>query len=266
MRFGTGQVAVVTGAASGIGLSLARQLAERGLSVVLTDVRADVLESAAAGLRETGATAVGLPADVTDPESVAGLAKAPLELFGRVDLIANNAGVTGPTAPMWEQDLATWRWIVDVSLMGVVNGVHAFVPHMVERGSGHVLNTASMGGLIALPQRTPYNAAKHAVVGLTETLDVELKAVSAELGATVLCPGMVETDLHRTSLQNRPAGVGTTEETARPAGSALSPDEVAEAAMVGIEAGRVHVLSNPGSGPVARARVEALLADIDEPR
>lgn len=272
MKIEAGQVAVVTGAASGIGYGLAEALAARGVSVVLSDVQIDAVERAAATLADGGATTTAIPADVSDPDQVQALADATLDRFGRVDLVCNNAGVVGRQAPMWEQSLRTWRWLIDVALLGVVHGVHSFAPLLVAQGSGHFLNTASMGGLMPLPTLTPYNAVKHAVVGLTETLDLELKAACPALGASVLCPGLVATSLRETSRALRPEGAETPDlsatieaATARH-GSILTPAEVARIALDGIEADRRHILTNPDSGPPVRARVNALLADLPAPR
>lgn len=265
MRIETGNIAVVTGAASGIGLGLSRELAARGVSLVMTDVRADALELAAAGLRADGVDILSVAADVSNEKSMLHLADLTFKRFGRVDLLCNNAGLVGPSAPAWEQTLESWNRLIAVKVVGTVNGVRAFVPHMVERGSGHVLNTASSGGLSVLPTRTPYTATMHAVVGFTETLDAELRAVSPKLGATVLSPGLVDTDLGRNSQElgavTLPAGSLTSIRDFAP--DALTAEEVARAALDAIEAGLVHVA--PGAGVLnrARARVASLLADLE---
>ncbi|CAJ61696.1 MULTISPECIES: SDR family NAD(P)-dependent oxidoreductase [Frankia] len=269
MRIEQGQVAVVTGAASGIGYGLAEALAARGVHVVLSDVQTDAVERAAATLAAAGATTLAVAADVGDADQVGALAAATIDRFGRVDLVCNNAGVVSRPAPMWEQGLASWRWLIDVALLGVVHGVHHFVPHLIRQGGGHVLNTASVGGLMPLPTLTPYNAVKHAVIGLTETLDLELRAVAPTLGASVLCPGPVATALSETSRANRPAGARTPDPTdtladraAQRGGSVLLPADVARIALEGVEADRVHILTNPETAAGVRARVEALLADV----
>jgi NAD(P)-dependent dehydrogenase (short-subunit alcohol dehydrogenase family) len=267
MRIERGQVAVVTGAASGIGYGLAEALAARGVHVVLSDVRTDAVERAATKLAGTGGMTVAVAADVSDADQVGHLAEATIDRFGRVDLVCNNAGVVSRPAPMWEQSLGSWRWLVDVALLGVVHGVHHFVPHLIRQGGGHILNTASVGGLMPLPTLTPYNAVKHAVVGLTESLNLELRAVAPTLGASVLCPGVVATALAETSRANRPAGAQTFDPadedgTAQSFGSVLLPADVARIAIEGIEADRVHILTNPDTAAGVRARVESLLADL----
>jgi NAD(P)-dependent dehydrogenase (short-subunit alcohol dehydrogenase family) len=193
------------------------------------------------------------------------LADETIERFGRVDLVCNNAGVVCELAPMWEQRLETWRWLTDVKLMGVVHGVRTFAPLFIAQGSGHFLNTASAGGLMPLPTLAPYNATMHAVVGLTETLNSELKSVSKDLGATVLCPGMVDTPLGPNSAALAPPGAVTVpidrnDDAMR---GAISPAVVAEAAIGAVDAGLVHAVVGPGAAEVARLRVDALLADLD---
>lgn len=263
-RIHEGSVIVVTGAASGIGLGLARAAAARGAKLVLADVRDAALEAATVSLRTEGADALAVITDVGDARSVEALADAAFDRFGRVDLLCNNAGLVSPAVPLWEQDIDTWDRMVRVKLMGTVNGVRSFVPRMLEQSHGHVLNTASSGGLAPLPMRTPYTTTMHAVVGLTETLDAELRATKQGFGATVLCPGLVDTDLGRNSaeLGAVDAPTGTISDLGL---SALTPDEVAQSALAAIEAGLVHVA--PGAGVLDRAlaRVQALLSDLEAP-
>jgi NAD(P)-dependent dehydrogenase (short-subunit alcohol dehydrogenase family) len=263
-RIHEGSVIVVTGAASGIGLGLARAAAARGAKLVLADVRDAALEAAIVSLRTEGADALAVVTDVGDARSVEALADAAFDRFGQVDLLCNNAGLVSPAVPLWEQDIDTWNRMVRVKLMGTVNGVRSFVPRMLEQSHGHVLNTASSGGLAPLPMRTPYTTTMHAVVGLTETLNAELRAAKRGFGATVLCPGLVDTDLGRNSaeLGAVDAPTGTISDLGL---SALTPDEVAQSALAAIEAGLVHVA--PGAGVLDRAlaRVQALLSDLEAP-
>lgn len=268
MKIAPGQVAVITGGASGIGFGLAEALAARGVHLVLADVREEALEPAADALRAMGAEVATVRTDVSDHDSVAELATRTLELFGRVDLVCNNAGLICPGAPLWEQSTQTWDRMIAVKIMGVVHGVQAFAPVMIKQGHGHFLNTASSGGLAPLPSRTPYTTTMHAVVGLTETLAVELKAESSALGATVLCPGLVDTALGQNSaalgaLKLPPGAEGAMRSIAAASGGILTPLEVAEAAIAAVEEDRVH--SAPGHDVLsrARARVETLLTDLD---
>lgn len=264
-----GQAAVVTGGASGIGLALATALGARGVRVVVSDIRPEGLETAVATLRERDIEAYGVVADVSDTASVDALATAARAVVGEVDLLCSNAGLVAPGAPMWEQELSAWDRAIGVKLRGVIHGVRAFVPAMVRRGRGHVLHTASSGGLAPLPGRSPYSATMHAVVGLTETLDAELRAVAPTLGATVLCPGLVDTPLGMNSASlgaiDLPPAMLTPDAIARmraTLGDALSAAEVADAALQAIEQGRVHVAPGADVLSRARARVEHLLADI----
>lgn len=271
MRLEPGQVAVVTGAASGIGRGLVDAFAARGLVVVLADVERKALERAVAEVASTGATALGVPVDVRDPDQVDALAATVLRELGRVDVLCNNAGVVTPRAPLWQQTFADWQWTVEVNLLGVANGVRAFVPHLVEAGRGHVVNTASIAGLATIPGggNGAYSATKHAVVGLSETLRLELSLVAPQIGVTVLCPGPVPTRIHDAA-RNRP------DEAARPAepadglpqpdfGLTLEPvpaDAVAAQVLDAVESGREYVLTAPDIVPMARERAQHLLDEL----
>ncbi|MDY0914564.1 SDR family NAD(P)-dependent oxidoreductase [Rathayibacter festucae] len=264
MRIDTSTVAVVTGGSSGIGLGLAEELGSRGARIVVADIREDSLAPAVAGLRATGIDAIGVRVDVTDRADVERLAVRAVAEFGSVDLLCGNAGVVPPAAPLWEQTEETWRRLIDVKILGVVHGVAVFAPRFLEQGRGHFLITASSGGLAPLPGRTPYTTTMHAVVGLTETLDLELREHGPAFGATVLCPGLVDTPLGQNS-----AALGVLPPSRGPApsirsvGDALSPREVAAAAVNALEAGRVHVAPGAGVLDRARLRIQSLLEDLD---
>ncbi|MGW0043614.1 SDR family oxidoreductase [Rhodococcus sp. NPDC003348] len=174
----------------------------------MSDVRSDHLDAAGAGLRVEGAEVTTVVADVTKGGEVERLAERAAAVYGRVDVVCNNAGVSAPPAAAWAGSVDAWRWSLDVGLIGVVHGIRTFVPAMVERGRGHVLNTASVGGLVPVPGLAPYVAAKHAVIGLTETLAAELAELAPGVGASVLCPGVVATDLARSSRETAPGGFG----------------------------------------------------------
>lgn len=190
-----GKVAVVTGAASGIGLALTRRFGAEGMKVVMGDVEASALAAAAESLRAEGVEVATVMVDVSDPSSVEQLARKTLESFGAVHLLCNNAGVGGG-GPTWEIPLSTWDWIVGVNMLGVVHGIRSFVPRMIEQDEGHVVNTASIAGLISGPGMSPYNATKHAVVAISEALHHELALIDSPVKVSVLCPGFVRTRIH----------------------------------------------------------------------
>jgi NAD(P)-dependent dehydrogenase (short-subunit alcohol dehydrogenase family) len=264
MKLEAGRVAVVTGGASGIGFALAELLVRRGLDVLVADVRGDALPAALDALTGHPGRVAGFRADVSLAADVDAMAAETVGRFGRVDLVCNNAGVVCELTPAWKQRPETWRWLIDVKLMGVVNGVRAFTPHFLAQGSGHFLNTASAGGLIPLPHLAPYNATMHAVVGLTETLNLELRSAAPSIGATVLCPGMVDTPLGPNSANLVPPGAVATptdrdDDAMR---GAISPTVVAQAALDAVEAERVHAVVGPGAAAASRQRIDALLADL----
>lgn len=197
------KVAVVTGAASGIGLGMAREFGHRGMRVVLSDISEEVLKSVVAELQSDGIECFGQIADVRKAADVEALAQAAVDAYGQVQVICNNAGVV-PFGRQWELSEQDWAWAIDVCLWGVINGVRAFVPRMLASAEPcHVVNTASMGGLLSAPFIGPYAAAKHGVVGLSKSLRVELGGTN--VGVTVVCPGHVRTNLART-LRRQPDG------------------------------------------------------------
>ena len=189
-----GRVAVVTGAASGIGLAMATRFAAAGMKLVLADIETAALQRALAQLQAQDAQAIAVTVDVADAASVERLADAAYEAFGAVHLLCNNAGVAAPALlqPTWENSLADWHWILAVNLMGVVHGVRSFVPRMLAGGDeGHIVNTASVAGLLS--GSGPYFASKHGVTCISEGLYKDLKTMGARLSASVLCPGVIRT-------------------------------------------------------------------------
>jgi NAD(P)-dependent dehydrogenase (short-subunit alcohol dehydrogenase family) len=192
MRDLAGKVAVVTGAASGIGLAVARQLGADGMHVMLADVEEPALAAATEALAAEGIDTAATVVDVSDADSVQSLAAATLDRFGAVHVVCNNAGVAGGGAS-WQVPMSTWNWIMGVNFFGVVHGIRAFLPHLIEQGEGHVVNTASVAGLLASPYMSAYNASKHAVVAVSESLLHELATIGSPVGVSVLCPGFVRT-------------------------------------------------------------------------
>jgi NAD(P)-dependent dehydrogenase (short-subunit alcohol dehydrogenase family) len=189
-----GNVAVITGGASGIGLAVAERLLGRGMKLVLADIDEPKLRAVESRLSEAGGDVVGVTCDTAAADSVTALAEATLERFGAAHLVFNNAGIVG-VGDAWGGPLDLWERVIDINLYGVVHGIRAFLPIMSEQGVGHIVNTASMAGLVALPGAAPYNATKHAVVAISEGLVLELGATGSPVGVSVLCPGFVKTEL-----------------------------------------------------------------------
>jgi NAD(P)-dependent dehydrogenase (short-subunit alcohol dehydrogenase family) len=188
-----GKVAVVTGAASGIGLAMAQRFAAEGMRLVLADIEEAALEGVAKQLVDTGTEVLALPTDVSETAAVDGLAAAARERFGTYHVVCNNAGVGGHGFASWAGPREEWEWVLGVNLWSVIDGIRAFVPALVEQNEGHIVNTASVAGLGAIPFMGPYSAAKHAVVAISEALHHELAMSASEVGVTVLCPGFVKT-------------------------------------------------------------------------
>lgn len=243
-----GKTAVVTGGASGIGLALAEAFGERGAKVVIADVEEDALNSALGRLKTAGVEAIAVPTDVSDAAAVDRLAKEAVAAYGAVHVVCNNAGV-GPGGVTWEIPSEVWRWVLDVDLWGVVNGIRSFVPSFVEQGEGHVVNTASVAGLLASPGMAPYSAAKHAVVGLSVSLRKDLQLAGSPVGVTVLCPSFTRTRMNESG-RNWPGRLGP------PPDSGLAPGHPETRASF-FE--RMPGAMDPGD--VAERTVEAVLAN-----
>ena len=264
----SGGIAVVTGAASGIGRAVAEAFAREGMRVVLADIEAAALDCAVSELRGDGHDVLGIVTDVSSAESVEHLRDRAIEHFGAVDVLHNNAGVVA-AGPVEDIPLETWRWVVDVDLWSVVYGIRAFVPLMKRRGRGHVINTASTAGLQANPGIAPYNVAKFGVIAITETLRVECEGTG--VSASVLCPGAVNTNIVR-SERNRPAHVpeSTGAIAERFAASStrllgeqgLAPAAVAAMVIGAVRANRFWVITHPGWIDVVCDRAAAM-ADGD---
>ncbi|CAN5695006.1 SDR family NAD(P)-dependent oxidoreductase [soil metagenome] len=269
-----GKVAVVTGAASGIGRALVDRFAAEGMRVVLADIEAGPLEAATAEIGATGAEVLAVRTDVSDGDQVDALAAATLERFGSVDVVCNNAGV-GAGGIMWELTTADWEWVLGVNLWGVIHGIRAFVPHLVAQGSGNVVNTASMAGLTSPPVMGPYNASKHAVVTISETLHADLAVQGASgVGVSVLCPGWVRTRINESG-RNRPAALtGSPATDALPVdldamsgvlgavlATGLPPDDGAAHVVDAIRAERFYILTHPEWKPMIQHRVDQIVAE-----
>lgn len=240
MQIEAGQVAVITGGASGIGLAMARAFGAQGMKLVLGDIEERALATAADSLKVDGFEVTTEIVDVSDQAAVDALADATYSAFGACNVVCNNAGVVARHETWGSLD--DWKWVLDVDLWGVVYGVHSFVPRMLEAGTpGHVVNTASTAGLLGFAGISSYVAAKHAVVGLSTSMHHELAATP--LGVSVLCPGLVATNIG-SSERNRP---GTDPENVDEmgivmTGEALPPDAVADEVLAAIMADRFWIL------------------------
>lgn len=248
-----GRTAVITGAGSGFGLELSRLAAHNGMSVAMADVQQDALDAAVAEIEGLGAAVLPMRLDVARADQVEAFGAAVQQRFGVPHLLFNNAGV-GIGGLIWEHSLKDWEWVIGVNLMGVAHGVRVFVPGMVEAArrdpayEGHVVNTASMAGLLNAPNMGAYNVSKHAVVSLSETLYQDLRLVTDQIGASVLCPYFVPTGIHE-SHRNRPADL---REEATPTASQLIGKAMASKA---VSSGKVS------AADVARAVLDAVLND-----
>lgn len=259
-----GRVAVVTGAASGIGLGLTERLVAEGMSVVLADVEHDALERAVARLTADGARVLGVPCDVADPAQVAQLRDRTVETFGTVHLLCNNAGVAAGR-PSVKTRPELWRWIVDVNLLGVAYGIHAFVPLMIAQGEGYVVNTASEAGLAASGLLGPYHATKYAVVGLSESLSLELAGTG--VGVSCLCPELVDTRIFE-STRNAPTALGLPPPAHIPmaqveqlmSSKALHPSDVAARVVDAVRASQFWIITHEISWRRLKQRNEDLEA------
>ena len=262
MELTAGKVAVVTGAASGIGLALAERFARAGLDVVLADVEQPALRAAAEKIAGLGGRTLAVPTDVSDEAAVSALAAAAIDRFGAVHVVCNNAGVASLADP-WFGPLSAWKWVLGVNLWGVIHGIRAFLPLLAAQGEGHIVNTASVAGLI--PGIGPvYDASKHAVVAISEDLYQAMNVAMLPVGVSVLCPGWVRTSIAQAdrnwsqSLGEVPARAATAEVTEphvqRAIDEGMAPAAVADLVADAITANRFWVFTDARFTQVALTR------------
>jgi len=273
MRDLAGKTAFVTGGASGIGFALGRAFAVAGMNVMLADIETDALAVALERLQEFGSVVRGVVCDVTDPVSVAGAAETSYAAFGNVHVVCNNAGVAGGGG-IDDISLDTWRWVLDVNLMGVLHGIHVFLPHIRAHGEGgHIVNTASMAGLQTGLGFSPYVTSKFAVVAMSEGLSLQLRPLG--IGVSVLCPGYVRTRMGE-SARNRPQRYGPakapdpespagafTAEIAKLLQSGLDPAEVAAQVLDAIREDELYVFTHPEMRGEVDERFATIQAAMD---
>jgi NAD(P)-dependent dehydrogenase (short-subunit alcohol dehydrogenase family) len=271
MKKFTGKVAVITGAASGIGLGIARRCMKEGMKVVLADVEEKALANAEAEMKAAGANVLAVLTDVSKAQDVEALAGRTLNAYGAVHLLFNNAGVTTGAA-VWEYTLADWEWVIGVNLWGVIHGVRTFVPIMLEQDTeSHIVNTASIAGIITYPASGAYEVTKHGIVALSETLSYELADYSDKIKVSVLCPAAVKTRIidaerNRTvASRTEPKKELTPEVQMRRKAlrqtleSGMSPNEVANHVFQAIKEEKFYILTHPKWNALVQMRMENIL-------
>jgi len=269
-----GRVAVVTGAASGMGLGMVRAFAGGGMRVVAADVRKEALDAAVAGLRGDGHDVIGVVTDVSRLAEVEALAEATLDAFGAVHVLCNNAGV-GIFSQIAKTSIDDWEWILGIDLWGPIYGVKVFLPLIEREDEGHINSTASVAGLVAGGAAGPYNVAKHGVVALMATLERELRSAKSSVRSSVLCPGAVNTAIGQNSVDSRRARRGRSADTtartpegdklgAKMAGAlagGMDPDEVGHLVLDAILNDQFWIFTEPRLLKHLRQQVDVMVDD-----
>jgi len=268
------KVAVITGAASGIGRALAERCAQEGMKVVLADVEESALQKAETEMKAAGSTVLAVVTDVSNAGDMEVLGRKTLDTFGSVHLLCNNAGV-GAGSTVWESTINDWKWVLDVNLWGVIHGLRVFLPIMLsQKTAGHVVNTASLAGMVAFHRSAAYHVAKHAVVALSEKLYYDMAVLNAGVGISVLCPGWVKTNImdgvrnRPAELQDDPSETSTTperedalEQYRESVESGMPPDQVAGQVIEAVKEGRFYIFTHPEFRPLMKARCDAILEE-----
>jgi NAD(P)-dependent dehydrogenase (short-subunit alcohol dehydrogenase family) len=271
MKTVEGRVAVVTGAASGMGLGMVRAFASAGMKVVAADVRADVLDEVVAAVRADGHDAIGVPTDVSKLADVEALAAATIDAFGAVHVLCNNAGV-GMFSPIAKTSIDDWEWVLGIDLWGPIYGIKVFLPLIEQHEEGHINSTASVAGLVAGGAAGPYNVAKHGVVALMATLERELRSAKSPVRTSVLCPGAVNTDISRNSMDNRRARRGDTsprtaqaeklgDKMSQALAQGMQPDEVGHLVLDAILRDQFWIFTEPRLLKHLQEQVEVMVGD-----
>lgn len=264
------RVAVITGGASGIGLGIARALASRGMKLVIADLDGKALDSAVEEFESAGVPVVGRICDVSRLEEVEALAQASLDAYGAVHIMCNNAGVGIPTSAR-KMKLEDWKWIIDVDLWGPIYGVKVFLPIIEAQQEGHISSTSSMAGLISGQMMGAYNVAKHGVVALMAAVERELRAKKSAVTASVLCPGPINTNISRHSVEFRPSKAKPKADGEKSGKMArniqasleqgMDPDEVGELVAESIIEDKFWILTHPRWAKAVQRQLDALIDD-----
>ena len=275
MRELKGKVAVVTGAASGIGRAMALRFAREGMKLVLADIEEAPLAKAREEVAAAGVDALAVRTDVTRWDDVEALARRTFEAFGTAHIVCNNAGVGSRSGAAWDLTQGDWEWTMGVNLWGVIHGVRAFVPRLVEQGEGHVVNTASIAGMVTVPGMASYCVTKHAVVALSECMHHDLVQRGSKVKVSVLCPAWVKTNIS-SSERNRPAALTSSapaaasleeravEGAVRAAVAAGIPAEVvADKVHDAIVAERFYILTHSKTKKMIEKRMRGILDDVN---
>lgn len=275
-----GKVAVVTGAASGIGLALAKSFATEGMKLVLVDIEQEALEHAVAQL-PAGTEVLTSMTDVSNAEQMDALADKTFERFGTLHVLCNNAGVGGGGGATWELSTLDWQWVLGVNLWGVIHGVRVFGPKLVAQNEGYVVNTASVAGLTSNAGLGPYNVSKHGVVTFSETMFAELKARKSAVGVSVLCPAFVQTKIHESErnrpvdLKNPPKSLSDERLAQTKQGRELiaslvaagqTPGAIADKVLSAMRERRFYILTHPEMAPLIEQRIKNILGGADPTR